>query len=438
MSQLVPFDARPAAWPLVLLRTPDRRPAVSVGNPAEAPHPIPPKRSRIWELSPNLHCSIIGTCLSAAELRRLLSKAGFVTAGVSDHDLHKQAVLIAGRHDGSAKLLHKALDHRHRLPINQFARASTEDELRALWAAARQRGDIPGAYWAILTHPATSDGVIEAAFGDVHMLSHLVGAANRADIRRLSVLEAKKAELETKIRKQQEQLRNIVVSRDAKIRELTDLLAGTLANAHQPAHTGSADAALAGLVAELERRLSAEAQRRQRLEQRREASRRDLAHEHALRVAAERQYHALREELEALEAGIAPATSPGTSDVAAEGAVVAPQLRGTTLLYVGGRPSQIRQIRAVAESCGAVFLEHDGGVEDSASLLAGLVGRADAVLFPVDCVSHAAVSAIKPLCRQRDKPYLPLRSSGLGSFVAAMGRVERAREQARSGTLMPA
>ena len=428
MSQLLRFDARPAkaAWPLVLLRTPEHRPVFPACDPAEAPLPVPSKRSRIWELSPNLHCSIIGTCLSAAELRQILTKAGFATSGVSDHDLHKQGVLIGGRHDGSAKLLHKALDHRHQLAIKQFSRARTEDDLRALWAAARQRGDIPGAYWALLTHPAAGEALIGDAFGDVHMLSHLVGAANRADIRRLSMLEAEKAELETKVRKQQEQLRNAAVSRDAKIRELTDLLAGKLASEPRPADAGSANAGLAGLVADLERRLSAETQRRQRLEERCETGRRDLAREHALRLDAEHQQRALREELEALEAGIAPAMS----DAPAKGAVDAPRLRGTTLLYVGGRPSQIHHMRAVAESSGAVFLEHDGGVEDSASLLAGLVGRADAVLFPVDCVSHVAVSAIKPLCRQMDKPYLPLRSSGLGSFLAAVGRVERARPHA--------
>lgn len=414
---------------MVLLRTPDRRPAFSVADPAEAPLPVPSKRSRIWELSPGLHCSIVGTCLSAAELRQILTKAGFATSGVSDHDLHKQGVLIAGRHDGTAKLLHKALDHRHQLAIKQFGRAGTEDELRALWAAARQRGDIPGAYWALLTHPVAGEVLIGDAFGDVHMLSHLVGAANRADIRRLSMLEAEKAELETKVRKQQEQLRNAVASRDAKIRELSDRLAGKLASEPRPTDAGSAEATLLGLVADLERRLRTETQRRQRFEECYESSRRELAREHTLRLDAERQQHALRAELEALEVGMAPAMS----DAPAKGAVDAWPLQGTTLLYVGGRPSQIRQMRAVAESSGAVFLEHDGGVEDNASLLAGLVGRADAVLFPVDCVSHAAVSAVKPLCRQMDKPYLPLRSSGLGSFIAAMARVERPR----SGGLLP-
>ena len=63
------------------------------------------------------------------------------------------------------------------------------------------------------------------AFGEVHMLSHLVGAANRADIRRLCQLEADKAELEAKLERQQLALRDAVVTRDARIQELRQALA---------------------------------------------------------------------------------------------------------------------------------------------------------------------------------------------------------------------
>ncbi len=57
-------------------------------------------------------------------------------------------------------------------------------------------------------------------------------------------------------------------------------------------------------------------------------------------------------------------------------------------------------------------------------VLAGLVGRADLVLFPVDCVSHQAMGMAKRLCRQLDKPFVPLRSSGLSSFLAGLAAVD--------------
>ncbi|HJS86747.1 MAG TPA: hypothetical protein VJ779_14920, partial [Acetobacteraceae bacterium] len=100
--------------------------------------------------------------------------------------------------------------------------------MRELWHAARQRGDIPGAYWATLTHPAATSALIREAFGQVHMLSHLVGAANRADIRRLAVLEAEKAALEAKLQRQQTQLRELAVTRDAEIRRLRQALASRI------------------------------------------------------------------------------------------------------------------------------------------------------------------------------------------------------------------
>jgi len=58
----------------------------------------------------------------------------------------------------------------------------------------------------------------------VHMLSHLVGAANRADIRRLCDLEQRNAALEAKLSLQQEALHRAVVTRDASIDDLRDAL----------------------------------------------------------------------------------------------------------------------------------------------------------------------------------------------------------------------
>jgi hypothetical protein len=100
-------------------------------------------------------------------------------------------------------------------------------------------------------------------------------------------------------------------------------------------------------------------------------------------------------------------------------------LVGTTILYVGGHPHQIAQLRFAAKSFGATFLHHDGGLEERGSLIASLISRADLVMFPVDCVSHAAVAAIKKSCRQMDKKYRPLRSSGRSSLLAALHEIAR-------------
>lgn len=99
-------------------------------------------------------------------------------------------------------------------------------------------------------------------------------------------------------------------------------------------------------------------------------------------------------------------------------------LNGKTLLYVGGRSNQVPQLRRLAEEYGADFLHHDGGLHESGHSLTALAGRADAILFPVGCVSHRAVTTVKRVCKQLGKSYTPLRSSGLTSFAESIRRLE--------------
>ena len=153
-------------------------------------------RRKLWDLSAYLHCSVIGTCLTAHELRRIVVKAAGSNAETwSDHDIHTEGMRLASRNDALGKLLHKSLDTRHAAILRKFTPAKTGQDILALWKAVKAEGDIPGAYWACVTHPATDESTLRQIFGDVHMLSHLVGSANRADVRRLSELEAEVAAL---------------------------------------------------------------------------------------------------------------------------------------------------------------------------------------------------------------------------------------------------
>ena len=266
-----------------------------------------------------------------------------------------------------------------------------------------------------MTHPAANDALVREIFGEVHMLSHLVGAANRADIRRLADLEAENDRLRAKLARQQDQLRDGITRRDARIRELNRLLARRIGEDAAAVTDDASDrAALEGLVASLERRLRSESNRRVAVEERLARVADELAREREQHGAAARHEAALREELEAVEAGLAPQTD--------EAEATPSSLAGLSLLYVGGRTDRLGHLRVLSEQRGAKFLHHDGGVDDRSGLLAGLVSRADIVMFPVDCVSHEAVAIVKRLCRQAAKPYVPLRSSGTGSFVSALAR----------------
>ena len=381
----------------------------------------PARRAKIWEFTTHLHCSIIGTCLSTAELRQILKKLGLAPPEGTDHELHSTAVSLAGRHDNAAKLLNKALDQRHRLAVNRFAKVAAEDGVRALWRDSVRSGDIPGAYWATLTHPATNPGLIREAFGEVHMLSHLVGAANRADIRRLCQLEAERAQLEAKLARQQLAFHEAVVTRDAQTSQLRQALAQRVAAEPSSAPTCTAEegAVLRQLVADLERRLAREIRHGHASDTKLAAAQRAIAQERSARSKAERDCAALRQELGAIETSLMPDGIDPDAD-----APPAARLDGVALLYVGGHPHQVAHLRAVGEQLGATFLHHDGGIENHQNLLPGLTSRADLVMFPVDCISHDAAHAVKLLCRQGGKRFIPLRSASVTSLLAALRRPE--------------
>src|SRR3954447_12560498 len=69
----------------------------------------PTRRRRIWDLGESLHCSIIGTCLTTDEIRRLLRKIGLGTPDATDHAIHGLVVGLADRQDVGSKLLNKVL-----------------------------------------------------------------------------------------------------------------------------------------------------------------------------------------------------------------------------------------------------------------------------------------------------------------------------------------
>jgi hypothetical protein len=387
--------------------------------------PVAKKRTAIWHMHPSVHCSIVGTSLSSAEIRRLLIKLGIHGAeSASDHDLHKQGVTLAGKPQGGGKFIQKALDHRHEAAIRQFAKAKDEATLIQLWDEAVKRGEIPGAYWAVLSHPAATDAIMRKTFGDVHMLSHMVGAANRADIRRLCRLEEENAALSAKLEQQQRQLRDGFTERDHKIRLLNEALSRALAQAPVSAENASEDARAAKeALVDFERRLSREVVRRARLQSRLEAAL--LAESQAERAwhVAQHECEALRRELTLVEAQVCGWL---TEDLKS----AIPELGGAQVLYVGGRAHQVPQLKAMVERAGGTLVYHDGGIEHSMTLLPGLISRADCAVFPIDCVSHDAMGMLKRQCRQFAKPFIPLRTSSLASLLSGLAMLERRRRQA--------
>ncbi|MEJ8852957.1 DUF2325 domain-containing protein [Variovorax robiniae] len=373
-------------------------------------------RSRVQQLNPHVHCSVIGTCLSTAELRKIVAKHGHIDAArASDVEIHHEGVSIASQ-TGGGKALSKALDKRHELVIRSFEKAKDAEALEALWQQALQGGSIAGAYWALMSHRHVTAELRQRAFGDVHMLSHLVGAANRADIRRLAALEQETGDWREQSEHQQARIAELLQENQQLRRRVGELeMDITLARAKPTEPAGAVESLQQELLAQLQFS-TLQMQRCEAAERQQAASEANEQRLQAELDGARRQIDMLSRELRGAEAHLQALAAPGhgTSES------LQPAIQGQRILYVGGRPSSTPAIRKLVTDSGGEFVHHDGGMEDRKGLLASALAGAHVVAFPVDCVDHDSVTNLKRLCARHEVPFLPLRTASVTCFAAAL------------------
>ncbi|HYD65010.1 DUF2325 domain-containing protein [Azospirillum sp.] len=370
------------------------------------------KRRKIWQIDRKHHCSIVGTCLSHEDLEWACRRLGIERPpGLRDYDLHRYFVEQVGNSGAPARLLHKRLDEKYAGEVRRFARATDEEGWLALWEQAVASGSVAAAYWAVLSHAGVPESVAMRAYGDVHMLSHLLGAQNRRTLRQQHTLEARCAELEDRLARAERSTAERIAEKDARIRALEAELAQARAAQAAPARPAARPSPSAG---RLERGL-ARANRR-------------VAAERARARAAEGELARLRILFDAVPTVGQRAAVPEPTTPAAPALPAAPpDLGGQAILYVGGRPNLVPRLRETVQTLNGDLLHHDGGVEQATHCLEGLVERADLVVCPIDCVSHDACLRVKGLCRRMRKPFIPLRSSGATTFLRTLETLAPAR-----------
>ena len=105
------------------------------------------RRLKLWEIRPDMHCSIIGTCLGHSDLLRIGRKNGYAPdANATEYHVHSFFVQCAEEKSRLSRQLHKALDTRYRVAILASNAAQNEEDLNAFWSDAFAGGDIAGAW----------------------------------------------------------------------------------------------------------------------------------------------------------------------------------------------------------------------------------------------------------------------------------------------------
>ena len=251
------------------------------------------------------------------------------------------------------------------------------------------------------------------------MMSHMCGASNRGDARAIAEANREKGEIARRLTAQ-------IADRDrslAEAREEIEALRSRL-RALEPL-AGECERlrgllARDALAAELDAHKEALSLARQdNAKLRREAGVTALRLEH-LRARLDAQARPGGAEMRER-----PVDSPGESVEITDG-VDAPcpagaaDLCGRCLLYVGGRRQTVCHLRDLVARRNGSLLHHDGGLEQSQARLGELVRQADEVFFPVDCVSHSAMDAVKRLCESHGKRMTVLRTASATTFLRAL------------------
>ena len=386
-------------------------------------------RIKLWQLEHIYHCAIIGTCLTLDEVKKILNSLKVNFNQYRAYDIHINVVSLVSNNNFCSKKIQQHLDKKF-ASIIKNTRHMNASELQQAWKDALKTGDFIGMFWVIASHPCTDDEMRKYLYGDVHMLSHLSGASNRVDLKRLAQLEKEKCSFSNELSEKESQyqtLKFINLEQANSLQTQTQLIDELAAQvnaltAHNTKLTKSNKhqecLQLKTQTEKLEFKIIAQANevtKHQRHIEKLTESIEDLNHQHLKDVS---QVSIYKEELSYLQYQLKQ------QDKYQECALKKYNLCGQCVLYVGGKQNLIPHYRKLVEDQAGMFIHHDGGIEKTTQDLLQSLMRADIVVFPTNCISHDAYWKIKRLCKKQKKPYEYLSSAGVGSLFNTLNKLE--------------
>ncbi len=404
-------------------------------NHYESPSIQHGRRKKLWEIRSDMHCSILGTCLDHSELMEIAKQSGQIyDSKVTEYQVHCHFVHLAEEACRPARLMHKKMDQKYHTAIRTFSFAKTEPDLKRLWLECLEKGDVPGPYWALMSHPCLTSSLLVEAFGEVHMLSHLNSANNQTSAKSLQNAQLELVKTKRQLIIQSEKRQSTINMHAREIRKLKKKLMAAEQNRLSNEEMK-------------ERLLQFESgDRYHSLKRNNEQLNVDLERAERMRDDYATRLELKNQELSVLKKDYAlavkkirelerqPAREEGNGKYSSDNlelSIISEDesldLSGQSIAYVGGRPTTISNFRDLVENLNGTLIHHDGGIQDNMKSLTGVLNRADIVLCPIECVSHGACNKAKSYCKRTAKPFVPLRSTGISSLISGLKQSRQIR-----------
>jgi uncharacterized coiled-coil protein SlyX len=381
------------------------------------PHQVP-SALRFWEVDHFFKCPIIGMCLTLGEQKQLLRKAGMPWKNKSPFDMHEMLVASAE----SENRLSRKVEHLLSRKFGDTAAGLhplSERDFMEHWRSAFESGRFASHLWAAASKVNLSAQAQREIFGTVHMAMHSAAEGQASMKRRTADLLEKMAGQTERFealkrahrdaQKEIEGLRAEQATLKAKLLtaiSVSDALKARIDSRPQTVDLGSENRQLKADMADKVKRIQTLEQQLTLQRNRHESMADDLA-------GQKRTNERLRSEMQGI-LGAFKETSCLQADCPAS------NLCQKRVLIVGGIARMESLYRQFIEEEGGTLEYHTGSVKNGSRQLESSLKRADIVLCPVNCNSHAACSLVKRLGRKHKKPVQMLTNFSLNAVSQAI------------------
>ena len=380
------------------------------------------KRKSLWEISVFYHCSIIGTCLTIPEQKKMLAKEKIPYKNYSLYDIHSTILLNAREENRISCRITKLLNRKYRSEILDTSDCD-EGEFLSIWGEKLKVGEICGLYWAAMIRGGFTAGTRIRLFGDVHMLSHINGGEVRGSLKeavgikdendtlnkilkqeketrkemkkRLTVLEDNLTEMERNYNR-------VIIQNGRLIEKLTEIHSDNNLNKLEAENTA------------LKNRLSQSEDKLKNYEQVVESLKNEKGKLISNLSSLKETNNYLKSELDSSIHQFFNIYQQCDESCPAF------DLCAKRILLVGGITRLSFLYRELIEEKGGVFDYHDGYMRGGEDVLENQIKRSDFVLCPVDVNSHNACLSVKRICKKSRRSYQMLPSSSLTSISRAL------------------
>jgi hypothetical protein len=371
---------------------------------------------RFWEIDHFFKCPVVSMCLTLSEQKQLLKKTGFSVKNKSPFELHE--ILVASSEKESR--LSRKVDNLLNRKFGKEAASLLEldhEAFRGHFKAAFEAGDCIGVSWAAAINPSLAIELKREIFGDIHMAMHWSGDQSNKLKQRLA-RQQKETDGLRRSTKEVAQHRRSLQKENMRLKQSLSELRTILAAVEKEKAKLEEQ-----LVASHSRGCYAEIEQENRtLKEKLDAIRVDANEKQRLMASLEEKNMCLLSEIERQQDSNRRFRKEAQKII---GEVFALNRCDKTcpsfdlckkrILIVGGITRMESLYRELIESSGGVFEYHDGYMKKGVKGLECRLRRADVVVCPVSCNSHAACSIVKNLAKKHNKTVHMLANSSLSA-----------------------